>query len=125
MSYVIEGLDPAPFRHLYGLSDEALAAEQVVRVTRTAGPAFPCRVTLEDAEPGETLLLLNHEHLPVASPYRAPCDLRARRGRDASTLSRRDTGATRDSTSVGQRVRSLRRHDDKCRSGRKETNSSR
>ncbi len=34
-------------------------------------PGFPCRVSLQDAEPGETLLLLNYEHLPVASPYRA------------------------------------------------------
>jgi hypothetical protein len=28
-------------------------------------------VSLQDAEPGETLLLLNYEHLAVASPYRA------------------------------------------------------
>jgi hypothetical protein len=28
-------------------------------------------VSLRDAEPGETLLLLNYEHLTVASPYRS------------------------------------------------------
>jgi len=28
-------------------------------------------VSLEDAEPGESMLLLNYEHLPVDSPYRA------------------------------------------------------
>ena len=71
MSYLITGLDPAPFRRLYGLSDEALAAEQVVRMTADSKPGFPCRVTLEDAEPGEALLLLNYEHLPDASPYRS------------------------------------------------------
>nr|WP_243846873.1 DUF1203 domain-containing protein [Sphingomonas japonica] len=36
-----------------------------------AKPGFPCRVTLEDAEPGEAVLLLNHEHLAVANPYRS------------------------------------------------------
>ena len=71
MSYVITGLDPAPFRRLYGQSDEALAAEQVVRMTVDKRPGFPCRITLEDAEPGETMLLLNFEHLPEASPYRS------------------------------------------------------
>jgi hypothetical protein len=71
MSYVILGLDPAPFRPLYGLDDAALAGLGVLRVTADSKPGFPCRVTLEDAEPGETLLLLNHEHLPVANPYRS------------------------------------------------------
>jgi hypothetical protein len=71
MSYVITGLDPAPFRRFYGQSDEALAAEQVVRMTVDKRPGFPCRITLEDAEPGETMLLLNFEHLPEASPYRS------------------------------------------------------
>ena len=28
-------------------------------------------MTLEDAEPGERVLLLNYEHLPVESPYRS------------------------------------------------------
>jgi hypothetical protein len=71
MSFVIQGLDPALFRRLYGASDEALAAEQVMRITADSKPGFPCRVTLEDAEPGEVLLLLNYEHLPVANPYRS------------------------------------------------------
>jgi hypothetical protein len=31
---------------------------------------FPCRVSLVDAEIGESVLLVNYEHLPAASPYR-------------------------------------------------------
>ncbi|HEU4959546.1 MAG TPA: DUF1203 domain-containing protein [Sphingomonas sp.] len=71
MSFVIQGLDPAPFRHLYGRSDAELAREGVIWMRADARPGFPCRVTLEDAEPGEDLLLLNYEHLPVATPYRS------------------------------------------------------
>lgn len=71
MSYVIQGLDPAPFRHLYGLSDAELAEHGAIRMRVDAKPGFPCRVTLEDAEPGEDVLLVNYEHLPVDTPYRS------------------------------------------------------
>ena len=65
------GLDPAPFQPLFALDEADLAARGMVRVTADAKPGFPCRVSLEDAEPGETLLLLPFEHQPVESPYRA------------------------------------------------------
>lgn len=71
MSYAITGLDPAPFAHLYGLSDAGLAAQGAVRMIADKKPGYPCRVTLEDAEPGAAVLLVNHEHLPVETPYRS------------------------------------------------------
>lgn len=70
MSYVIEGLAVEAFRPLFGQSDEALAAQGIVRVRAEAKPGFPCRITLEDAEPGETLLLLHYADHAVATPYR-------------------------------------------------------
>jgi hypothetical protein len=71
MSYVISGLPLEAFQPLFGLDDADLAARGVVRMTVTAKPGFPCRITLADAEPGETVLLLNHEHQPAATPYRS------------------------------------------------------
>jgi len=71
MSFQISGLSVAPFAHLFGLSDEELAKRGIVRHTADKFPGFPCRVSMRDAEPGETLLLLNYEHLPVAGPYRS------------------------------------------------------
>lgn len=59
MHYRITGLDPAPFRHLYGLPEDALAAQGVKRYIADAKPGFPDRVEIRDAEPGESLLLLN------------------------------------------------------------------
>jgi hypothetical protein len=82
--FVIRGLDPAPFLGLYGLSDAALAEQQVVRMRADAKPGFPCRVTLEDAAPGEDLLLVNYEHLPVASPYRSRHAIFVREGAETS-----------------------------------------
>jgi hypothetical protein len=70
MSYVVRGLDPAPFKPLFGLSDEALAERGVVRMT-VSDPTFPCRVSLTDRAIGEKVLLLNHVSHDVANPYRA------------------------------------------------------
>jgi hypothetical protein len=71
MSFQVSGLPVAQFAPLFGLSDTELAKRDIVRQTADESPGFPCRVSLRDAEPGETLLLLNFEHLAVASPYRS------------------------------------------------------
>ena len=70
MTYRITGIDPAPYRHLFGRSDEELAAAGVVRMTVT-DPTFPCRVSLTDRKIGEKVLLVNHVSHDVANPYRA------------------------------------------------------
>lgn len=71
MSYVVTGLSPEPFAPLFGLDEAALAARGVIRMTADSKPGFPCRITLEDADPGETVLLLNHEHHAAETPYRS------------------------------------------------------
>jgi hypothetical protein len=80
MSYRVRGLDPAPFRHLYGLSDAELAAHLVVRCVADARPGYPDRVEVRDVEPGESVLLINHTHQPAASPYRASHAIFVREG---------------------------------------------
>jgi hypothetical protein len=80
MSYRITGLDPAPFRRLYGLSDEALAAERVKRFVADASPGFPDRIEVRDVEPGESVLLLNYTHQPADTPYRASHAIFVREG---------------------------------------------
>ena len=80
MSFQIIALDPAPFAPLFALSDAELAGRHIVRRVADTMPGFPCRVSLADAAIGETLLLLNHEHLPVASPYRAAHAIYVREG---------------------------------------------
>lgn len=70
MSLRITGLSPEPFVELYGLSEAALAERGVERV-RADGPGYPDRIEVRDADPGERLLLLNWEHQPTPTPYRA------------------------------------------------------
>ena len=71
MSFVTRGLSPEPFRPLFVLDDAALAARGIRRVVADADHGFPCRVTLQDAKQGDTLLLLHYLHHDVAGPYRA------------------------------------------------------
>lgn len=70
-TFRIEALAPDPFRPLFALDDATLAARGAVRRTADAPHAFPCRVSLEDAEPGEELVLAHFAHHAVASPYAA------------------------------------------------------
>src|SRR3982750_2144358 len=70
MSYVVRGLDPSPFRALFGQPDKELAKRGIVRMT-VDSLTFPCRVSLTDRAIGETVLLLNHVSHDVANPYRA------------------------------------------------------
>jgi len=71
MSYIVSGLPLAPFQPLFGLDEAALAAHGAIRQVVKAKPGSPCRVTLQDAEPGETVLLVNYEHQPATTPYRS------------------------------------------------------
>lgn len=71
MDYQISSLNTDKFNHLFGLDDATLKQQNVVRMTVTEKPGFPCRVTLQDAEIGESVLLLNYEHQPANSPYRS------------------------------------------------------
>jgi hypothetical protein len=87
MSFRLSGLPLDPFRPLFRLSDEALARIGVRRIA--AEPSFPCRVTLEDAELGEPVLLLHFEHQPAPSPFRASGPIFVReRAQETRTLDR-------------------------------------
>jgi hypothetical protein len=70
MAYKIEGLAPEPFAPLFAMRDEALAARNARRAVAD-GPGFPCRVSLEEAEAGEELVLVNHVSNDVQTPFRA------------------------------------------------------
>jgi hypothetical protein len=73
MAFRIVGLDPAPFKPLFALSDAALAAIGALRVVAD-DPRMPCRVSMAHAAPGEELLLLNHAHQPAK--HAVPVDAR-------------------------------------------------
>jgi hypothetical protein len=79
-TFQLSGLSHEPFAALFGLSDAQLLDHHAVRVVATTDFGFPCRISLEDARPGDELLLLPYEHQSAASPYRASGPIYVRRG---------------------------------------------
>lgn len=79
-SFQFVAADAAPFESLFDQTDADLAGIGARRMTADAKPGFPCRVSLADAEVGETVLLLPFVHHDVASPYRASGPIFVRRG---------------------------------------------
>lgn len=69
MNFRISALPVAAFQPLFGEPDAVLEAHGARRVIADRSPGFPCRVSLQDAAPGEAVLLVNYTHLPVDSPY--------------------------------------------------------
>jgi hypothetical protein len=99
------GIPAELFQPLFALSEDELAVRGMRRMIADAKPGFPCRVSLEDAEPGERVLLTNFEHQTAHSPYRA----------NGPIFVRENAGAAYDGTAVPPvlrpRLLSLRAYD--------------
>jgi hypothetical protein len=80
MDYRVTGLSAEAFQHLFGLTDEQLASRGVRRYVVDQCPGYPDRIEMRDAEPGATVLLLNHVCQPADTPYRASHAIFVREG---------------------------------------------
>jgi len=107
-TYRVSPLPREAFEPLFVLDDAALAARGIRRVVAGSKPGFPCRVSLVDAEPGETLLLLHHLHHDVAGPYRASGPIYVRERVDTAALAAGELPAV---VRVPARLLSLRAYD--------------
>jgi hypothetical protein len=71
MTFQIHALPIEPFAANLDVADEVLRERGIRRVIADDRPAYPCRVSLQDAIEGERLLLLPYLHHDVGTPYRA------------------------------------------------------
>jgi hypothetical protein len=71
---------------LYGLDDVELQKNGAIRYSVTNKPGFPCRVSLEDCEIGDSAILLNYEHQPTDSPYRSRHAIFVKEGAETARL---------------------------------------
>jgi hypothetical protein len=83
-NFRITGLDPKQFSHLFGLSDNELAAQGAVRYVVDEKPGFPDRVEMRDLDIGERAILINYTHLDSSSPYRSSHAIFVREGAQAA-----------------------------------------
>ena len=112
MDFRITGLSPESFRPLFGLADTELARHGAVRRLVDCKPGYPDRIELRDADIGESVLLVNFTHLPVATPYRSSYAIYVREG--AIRPYQRGAGAVPLESALSARVR-RERHAPRCR----------
>lgn len=106
MNFRISGLAAEPFDHYFTMDDTDLAQAGAVRRIADSKPGFPCRISLTDAEIGDEVLLINFEHLPTHSPYRASHAIYIRRNE------RRFEGSNEVPAMLRTRLLSIRAFDD-------------
>ena len=105
-SFRLLGLDPAPFEPLFELTDEQLREHGALRRIADTSGRYPCRISLQEADAGEELLLLPFAHLRSRSPYQSSGPIFVRRG-----VPRHDAAPGEVPEYVAKRVISLRGYD--------------
>ena len=68
-NFQVIGINSNKFQHLFQLEEEQLNKLGARRSIVESKPNYPCRVSLEDAEIGEEVILLPYTHLSSNSPY--------------------------------------------------------
>ncbi len=71
LNFQIMALHGHAYSGWFHLDDQQLAQMGIVRMRVSSKPGFPCRISLQDAEIGEEVLLINYLHHDTPSPYRA------------------------------------------------------
>lgn len=85
-SFRFVSLPYEPFAPLFEMGDAELRALDARRMLVSEKPGTPCRVSLEDADAGETVVLVPFTHHDVASPYRASGPIFVRRQASRASL---------------------------------------
>ena len=70
-NFQIKSLQDTEFSNLFGLDNQELEKIGAVKLTVDKKPGFPCRVSLQDAEIGEEVILLPYQHHQTNSPYQS------------------------------------------------------
>ncbi|WP_299443309.1 DUF1203 domain-containing protein [uncultured Aquimarina sp.] len=85
-NFQIKAINQNLISPLFELSDSELAKQNALRILVDQKPGFPCRVSLEDANIGEEVLLFSYQHHDAASPYKASGPIFARKNAKTSIM---------------------------------------
>lgn len=80
MEFQILALDDKEFNSYFELSDIELDKIGIKRLIVDKQFNFPCRVSLEDAEIGEEVILISYQHHKTNGPYQASGPIFIRKG---------------------------------------------
>lgn len=74
------------YNHLFNLNEEELASKGVIKMIVDQKPGYLCRVSLEDVEIGEEVILFPFEHHETDSPYKASGPIFIRKNAEKANL---------------------------------------
>lgn len=83
----IRGLEKSEFQYINDLTDEELINYGIVKLVADTSPGYPCRISLEDADIGETVYLFNYNHHTANSPYQGNGAIFIRKNAETSKIS--------------------------------------
>lgn len=69
INFKIYSLDKEQFDNFFEMGENDLNKLNIKKIIVDENPGYPCRVSLEDAEIGEEVMLINYEHIKKNSPY--------------------------------------------------------
>ncbi len=84
--FIIQSLNKEEFEDLFSLGDNELKKQGIIKMIADEKPGFPCRVSLEDADIGEEVLLLTYNFHQTQSPYQASGPIFVRRNAETALL---------------------------------------
>ncbi len=85
-NFQVTAISGGEFDRLFNLDKSGLEEMGAIRMTADKKPGFPCRVSLEDVEAGEEVILLPYQHHKTNSPYQASGPIFVRKNTKASSL---------------------------------------
>ena len=71
IQFKIQGISESIFDHFWFMDEDTLKENNAYIINADAKPGYPCRVTLDEVEVGERVLVVPFSHHDVNSPYRA------------------------------------------------------
>ncbi len=71
MSFQIHALPYEQFEPYFNFDEDELSAVGAQLKTVKTSPGTPCRVSLDDAKVGETVLLINYQHQSAPTPFQS------------------------------------------------------
>ncbi len=71
MSFQLIALPESQFAHYFAMDEAELKKHNARKQIADVSPCYPCRVSLEDAKVGESMLLINYQHQSELSAYQA------------------------------------------------------
>ncbi|HSP07189.1 MAG TPA: DUF1203 domain-containing protein, partial [Acidobacteriota bacterium] len=105
--FIVSGLPEDDIAPLFGLTDAELAARGARKCIVDEESAYPCRVSLVDANVGETVMLTVFPHHSVSGPYQGTGPIYVRQGARRARLQVNEVPEV-----VRKRLMSVRAYDD-------------